>query len=231
MFIITSVLFLTACNSDSSESNEPADRAIAREDSWWLERHENIIARDDSEAKILFLGDSITQNWEKSTFGYNIWQQYYGDDAVNLGFSGDKTQHLLWRLEHGEIDDMSPEFTILLIGTNNAQDYSAAEIASGVSAIIDVLEKKLPNTHLIVHRIFPRDTTDGFLRKVNNEASILFSRRAAASDRISYLDINEFFLDGSGSIPKDIMADGLHPSTKGYAIWANELSNYISLFK
>jgi beta-glucosidase len=92
-----------------------------------------------------------------------------------MGFSGDKTQHLLWRIEHGEIDNMSPEYTILLIGTNNAEDYTADEIANGVNAIIDIIEEKLPNTHLILHRIFPRGEVTDPLREVTNAASILFS--------------------------------------------------------
>jgi lysophospholipase L1-like esterase len=123
---------------------------------------------------------------------------------------------------------MSPEYTILLIGTNNAKDYTAAEIANGVNAIIDIIEKKLPNTHLILHRILPRGAATEPLREVTNAASILFSRRANSSDKITYLDINAFFVDGQGNIPSDIMLDGVHPSTKGYATWANALSYYIS---
>jgi len=219
-------LVLLGCKSDSTE---PANQGIARADSWWQQRHNNILAADNSKAKILFLGDSITHNWESASFGFGIWQQYYGDSAVNLGFSGDKTQHLLWRIEHGEIDDMSPEFVVLLIGTNNAKEYSADDIASGVNAVIDVIVQKLPNTQLIVHRIFPRGPTNDPIRKVTDAASQQLNQRATTSDNITYLDINASFLDGQDNIPEDIMADGLHPSTKGYAIWANELSNHISL--
>ena len=229
VFICSCMLFVFACDSDSQVTPEPADIGAARTDSWWLERHNSILATDKTKAKILFLGDSITQGWDAPAFGFSLWQQYYGESAVNLGFSGDKTQHLLWRIENGELDDMSPAFAILLIGTNNAREYSADEIANGVNAIIDVIEQKLPNTQLIVHRIFPRGLVNDPLRKITDGASSQFSQRATTSDNISYLDINSSFLDGQGNIPEDIMVDGLHPSTKGYAIWANELSNHISL--
>jgi beta-glucosidase len=208
---------------------EAADVPVARVDDWWQVRHEKVLSSDFSQVNVLFIGDSITQNWEGDSFGYSIWKQYYGESAVNLGFSGDKTQHLLWRIQHGEIDDMSPEITVLLIGTNNAEDYSAEEIASGVNAIIDVVLQKLPKTHILVHRIFPRGGVTEPLRKVTDRASEIFSQRENTSDRITYLDINTYFMDGQGNIPEDIMPDGLHPSTKGYAIWANELSNFISL--
>jgi len=200
---------------------------VEKTDNWWQTRHKNVLASDFSQAKILFLGDSITQNWEEEEFGYPVWQQYYGDNAVNLGFSADKTQHLLWRITNGEIDNISPEVTILLIGTNNAQDDSAAEIAKGVNAIIDVIENKLPETQLIVHRIFPRGKSTEPLRSVTDEASEIFSQRANTPN-ITYVDINEYFLDGQGDVPQDIMPDGLHLSTQGYTIWANEISNYIS---
>jgi len=229
IFSILIVVNLSGCNSATTDQIEATNQATARTDNWWQERHSSVLATDNSKAKILFLGDSITQNWGSPSFGQGIWQQYYGDSAVNLGFSGDKTQHLLWRIEHGEIDDMSPEFTILLIGTNNAKEYSANDIANGVNAIIDVIEQKLPNTKLIVHRIFPRGPANDPVRKITNDASEQLNQRAATSDNITYLDINASFLDGQGNIPEDIMADALHPSTKGYAIWANELSNYVSL--
>jgi beta-glucosidase len=222
------LILLCSCNYESTEQSESASQGVKRLDSWWQQRHNNILATDKSAVKILFLGDSITQSWENPNFGFIIWQQYYGQSAINMGFSGDKTQHLLWRIEHGEIDNMSPEYTILLIGTNNAEDYTADEIANGVNAIIDVIEEKLPNTHLILHRIFPRGEVTDPLREVTNAASILFSRRANRSDKITHLDINAFFVDGQGNIPSDIMLDGVHPSTKGYATWANALSYYIS---
>ena len=214
VLLFCSFSIFPGCNSKSAENLEPANEGVSRADSWWEERHRKAIAADNSKAKVLFLGDSITQNWEEDNFGLGIWQQHYGDRAVNLGFSGDKTQHLLWRIENGEIDSMSPDYTVLLIGTNNAQDYSAQEIASGVNAIIDVIEKKLPDTQLILHRIFPRGEVTDPLREVIDTASEQFSQRAQISDKITYLDINEQFLDVEGNIPKYIMADGLHPINK-----------------
>jgi len=224
------LLSLSACRTDLSDKIESADVAVEKTESWWQERHSQILNSDFSKAEILFLGDSITQKWEEPVFGFSIWQQYYGENAVNLGFGGDKTQNLLWRITNGEIDHMSPEVTILLIGTNNAQDYSPEDIAKGINAIVAVIKEKLPETRLIVHRIFPRGDVNEPLRKVTDAASELIAQRTDVSDPdFTYVDINGSFLDSEGNVFVELMPDGVHLSTEGYAIWANEIAYYLSL--
>ena len=171
---------------------------------------------------LLMIGDSITHGWEGG--GAEVWKKYYDKrNAVNLGIGGDKTQHVLWRLEHGNIDGILPKLAVLMIGTNNAGCGRPAEIAAGVKAIVEKLRAKLPQMKILVLAIFPRgaDNNDG-LRKVNMGANNIIAK-LADNQTIYYLDIGPKFLDADGKLSKDIMPDLLHPNTKGYAIWAEAI--------
>ena len=232
VLLSTFIIFsLVSCNSNSNESDSKESDSITaaqRNNSWWQQRHQDILNADKSATKLLFLGDSITQQWQHEEYGLPIWQQYYGDDfAFNMGFSGDKTQHLLWRIENGELNGISPDVTVLMIGTNNVEDDSAEDIAQGINLIIEQVQLKLPKTKLIVHRIFSRGNPDDPARLINDAASGLVSSESGEKSFI-YVDINERFEDGEGNIPKSIMYDGLHLTTKGYQIWADALTEYIA---
>tara|TARA_R110002167_G_scaffold74663_3_gene208803 strand:- start:6417 stop:7178 length:762 start_codon:yes stop_codon:yes gene_type:complete len=219
-------LSLVSCNSDLVESDSTI--AEQRSNSWWQQRHQDILSADKSAVKLLFLGDSITQQWQHEAYGLPIWQQYYGDEfAFNMGFSGDKTQHLLWRIENGELNGVSPDVTVLMIGTNNVEDDKAEDIAEGINLIIEQVQLKLPQTKLIVHRIFPRGNADNPARLIIDAASQIISSKANEQSFI-YVDINERFEDGEGNVLDSLMYDGLHLTTKGYQVWADALSEYIA---
>jgi len=230
----TLIMLLASCLLSSCESENNIDVTpssivpVSNDADWWQQRHESIVTADKSKAKILFIGDSITHNWEKEPYGKAIWQQYFGNGyGFNLGFDSDKTQNVLWRLENGELNGASPDFIVLMIGTNNAKDYSAEQISEGVVAIVDLLRSSLPNAKILLYRIFPRGKKTDPLRKTINKASDIFSRKAD-NKNIFYLDINQYFEDILGNVPPDIMPDGLHPSTTGYVIWANTLTQKMS---
>ena len=210
----------------------PADRANV---DWWMPRHEQVLEQvAQGNVDLIMVGDSITHGWEKS--GKEMWQQYYAPrNAVNMGFGGDRTQHVLWRFDHGEIDGISPKLAVLMIGTNNSNrdDNTAEEIADGIKAICDEMRSKLPKTKILILAIFPRG--DAEQRKVkgqgavfndqwakNNEASKLASE-IADNKMIYYLDINTAFLDENGVLTREIMPDLLHPKEKGYKIWAEAI--------
>lgn len=228
-FSILIVLLLQSCGGGSrEESTVDPTHATQRNISWWQQRHQDILSADKSAVKLLFLGDSITQQWQHEEYGLPIWQQYYGDEfAFNMGFSGDKTQHLLWRIENGELEGVAPEYTVLMIGTNNIEDDNAEEIAKGINLIIEQVQLKLPQTKLIVHRIFSRGNADDPARLITDAASSIIYSKANEKPFI-YVDINERFEDGEGNVPKSIMYDGLHLTTKGYQIWADALTEYIT---
>jgi beta-glucosidase len=220
------LLFLTSCNHNSDSSEIPLDlTAIEREVEWWQTRHKKILDADKSSIDILFLGDSITQGWED--YGQDVWLQNFGENrAFNMGFRGDKVQHLLWRITNGELDNISPKITFLLIGTNNSEENTARDIAEGINKNIEQIVKKLPKTKLIVFKIFPRGLANSKLRKITNEASEIV-KKSVDNQTVFYLDINEYFLDINSNTTIDIMYDGLHLTEHGYEIWANAISHLI----
>jgi beta-glucosidase len=208
------------------DSTAPVDRKI----DWWMKRqaklNENVKQGD---AQILFIGDSITQGWEGP--GKDVWQKYYGKrHAVNLGIGGDQTQHVLWRLDHGNVDGIKPKLAVLMIGTNNASSNTPAQIAAGVKAIVEKLRAKLPETKVLVLAIFPRgaDANDTG-RKVTAAANEEMAKLADGKD-VLYLDIGPNFVGPGGKLSKDIMPDLLHLSPKGYEIWATSIEPVVSKY-
>lgn len=202
---------------------------------WWMPRHEAIVERvKQGNVDIIMIGDSITHGWEKS--GKPVWDKYYANrNAVNMGFSGDRTEHVLWRLQNGEIENINPKLAILMIGTNNSNrnDNTSEEIADGVKAIVCQLRTKLPNTKVLVLAIFPRgdsaqrnnkdnDANYNPQWQKNDKASKLISK-IADNKTIYYMDINKKFLNKKRQLPRAIMADLLHPGEKGYEIWAKAM--------
>jgi lysophospholipase L1-like esterase len=203
---------------------------VPRQDDWWIKRHQAIVKQNKQDRpEVIFIGDSITHGWEDQ--GKEVWQKYYAPrNAVNMGFGGDRTQHVLWRLEHGEIDGISPKLAILMIGTNNSNgdDNTAKEISEGIIAICRQLRHKLPNTKILILAIFPRGENTSAQREKNVQASKLAS--AIADNKWTYyLDINDKFLEKDGTLPKDSMPDYLHPNAKGYKIWAQAMEPTVSM--
>ena len=197
----------------------PADRL-----DWWGKRHYKVLSEIASgDVDLIYVGDSITHGFENK--GKAIWDEYYAPrNAVNMGFSGDRTQHVLWRFDHGEIDGISPKLAILMIGTNNSNgnDNTAEEIADGIKAICAEMRTKLPKTKILMLAIFPRGEGPSAQREKNAKASLLASQ-IADGKHIFYLDINDKFLTADGTLSKDIMPDLLHPNEKGYTIWAEAI--------
>ena len=197
--------------------------------SWWTLRHQQILDEvQHGNVDLIFVGDSITHGWQRS--GKELWDKYYAPrNAVNMGFDGDKTQHVLWRLDHGEIDGISPKLAVLMIGTNNSdgQDYTSQDIADGIKAICAKMRYKLPKTKILILAIFPRGATPSPHRQKNAKASELASQ-IADNDMIYYLDINSRFLEADGTLSKDIFPDLGHPNEKGYKIWADAIESTVA---
>ncbi|MEE9367814.1 MAG: glycoside hydrolase family 97 N-terminal domain-containing protein [Pontiella sp.] len=173
---------------------------------------------------IIFVGDSITHFWASAKRGRPVWEKYYAKrNAVNLGISGDRTQHVLWRLQNGNLEGISPKVAVVMIGTNNSGSDSPEDIAAGVKAIVDTIEEKCPSTRILILGIFPRgkDDTDRH-RIVNMKANKIVSS-FADNRTIFYLDISKAFLDENRILSRDIMPDLLHLNTKGYEIWAGAI--------
>jgi beta-glucosidase len=222
--ILTVSLALVCGRSLAKDAKEFAStKPVPRTDAWWQARHKSMNDRvKKGNVDLLMIGDSITHGWEGG--GRDVWKKYYEKrNAVNLGIGGDQTQHVLWRLENGNIDNISPKLAVLMIGTNNVGCKNPEEIAAGVKAIVTKLRTKLPQTKVLVLAIFPRgpDTKD-WSRQVNSKTNEIIAKLADDKD-VFFLDIGPKFLTADGTLPRDIMPDLLHPNPKGYGIWAEAI--------
>ncbi|MGZ8867058.1 MAG: GDSL-type esterase/lipase family protein, partial [Thermoanaerobaculia bacterium] len=152
---------------------------------------------------VVFLGDSITNGWSWGEH-MQLWDRYFGKyDPANFGIGGDRTEHVLWRIENGELDRVRPKVVVLLIGTNNIGD-PADEIRRGVVRVAERVREKLPDSKLLVMGIFPRgadanDPKRAKIREVNRGLAKLDD-----GERVRFLDIGERFLAPDGSLPKEI---------------------------
>lgn len=192
---------------------------------WWMPRHEKKL-QDIKSRKIdlVFIGDSITEGWEKS--GAPVWEKFYAKrNAIALGFGGDRTENVLWRLQHGEVDSIDPKVVVMMLGTNNTGlRHEAPElIAKGIKRDLDELRQRLPNSKILLLAIFPRDEKPDGGARLNNEKVNAQLAAFADNQHIFFLDINKVFLDEQGVLAKDIMPDLLHPNEKGYNLWANAM--------
>ena len=189
---------------------------------WWLPRHQDKLAEITrvKDSQIVFIGDSITQGWEKE--GASLWQRHYKQyKAINLGYGGDRTENVLWRLQHGEVDGLKPKVAVLMVGTNNTghRQEDPKTTAAGVKRILDELRQRLPATKILLLAIFPRDEfADGAARRINDGVNALLPG-FADKRHIFFLNVNQAFLDKDGVLSREIMPDLLHPNEAGYARW------------
>jgi beta-glucosidase len=198
--------------------------------SWWTTRHEHTVARiHQGGVDLLMIGDSIMQRW--SNEGRYIWNSYYGHRrAVNLGFSGDRTEHVLWRLNHGEIDGIAPKLAVVMIGTNNtgARHDPPEETAAGIQAILSTLRTGLPDTKILLLGVFPRGASaDDPFRQVTVAINNLI-RTYADNQQIFFLDLSPLFLDNQGRLSQRLMPDYLHPNEQGYQVWAEGMEDILT---
>ena len=197
-------------------------------DEWWMLRHQaklDEVARRNNNVNLLMVGDSITQGWEDEE-NSGLWQAYFEPrNALNLGYSGDRTEQVLWRLQNGEIDGLTPKATVLLIGTNNTghRQDPAKDTAAGIHAILRELQTRIPRTTIVLHAIFPcgESSTDP-LRRLNAEINDIIATYADG-DTVRLFDIGHEFVDENGQLDLNLMPDLLHLSPAGYRIWAESL--------
>ena len=199
----------------------------------WMSRHERFVAEaKQGGVDILFMGDSITDFWRNR--GSNVWNQFYAPrHAANFGIGGDRTQHVLWRIEHGELDGIKPKVTVLMIGTNNSGTDSPDDITKAIRMILDDIHAKIPETKVLLLGIFPRgprpnstpETDDSAKRmEVIHAVNDQIAKFDDGGKTVKYLYFGDRFLGPDGKIPSDIMPDQLHPSEKGYRIWADAMN-------
>lgn len=199
----------------------------------------NVEIAAKGDVDILFMGDSITDWWQNPGRGQPIdgaipyggkavFEKYFGSMKVaNFGIAGDTTQGVLWRLQNGEGQGIKPKAIMLMIGTNNTGRNTPPEIAMGIADVISELRKDFPDAKILLLAVFPRS---GAQSKVRGQISEINQMISALNDKqhVFYMDIGDKFLAPDGSIPHDIMSDGLHPTSKGYEIWAEAVKDTLA---
>lgn len=197
----------------------------------WMSRHEAYV----SEAKkggvdLLFLGDSITDGWRWGNGGSKIWPKFYAPrHAANFGIGYDRIQNVLWRIENGELENISPKVVVLLIGTNNSGNEdngqprnTTPEIVAGVSNLVRQIQFRLPQTKILLLGIFPRGVKNDPIREQVKAVNAGISQLNDGI-KVRFLDIGEKFLTSDGTLSRDLFPDLLHPNEKGFEIWANAM--------
>lgn len=220
----------TACPDYRSQSVTPERLQESWAVDWWLPRHEQKLAeikahRDAGRrVDLVFVGDSITQGWENE--GKAAWATAFAKyNAVALGFGGDRTENLLWRLQHGELDGMSPKAVVVMIGTNNTGDRleDPALTVAGIRRNLDEIRQRQPQAKVLLLALFPRDEKpDGLMRRHNAKVNALLPALADGR-QVIFLDIGKALTNPDGTLSKDILPDWLHLSPLGYEIWARSL--------
>jgi lysophospholipase L1-like esterase len=226
--VVTTVLMAI---STPLMANEKADHDAVRpvpRSGGWMKRHESFNKRVQAgKVDLVFIGDSITQGWEGN--GKKVWQKYYGKrNTVNLGIGGDRTQHVIWRLDNGNLKGISPKLAVIMIGTNNSGNNTSAQIAEGVEVIVDQLKKKTPQTKVLILAVFPRGKDANDKRRKVNEGANQGMAKLADGKQVHYLDIGDKFLAKDKTLSREIMPDLLHLSPQGYEIWAASIESMVA---
>lgn len=236
-------LAFTGCSTVQGPAIDPAlldpakNTAVRPEprDANWVKRHEGFVQiAKQGGVEVLFLGDSITDAWRSDSArgGKKTWDREFAPlRAANFGISGDRTQHVLWRLQNGELDGIKPKAIVLMIGTNNTgfeRDGTTPrnkpdEVIAGVTAITNLLRSRLPQTKILLLAVFPRGEKPDHPQRLQIAEINRGIARLHDGKTIHFLDIGQKFLQPDGTMSKDIMPDFLHPSARGYEIWADAI--------
>lgn len=200
----------------------PATFPVPRND--WLQSFIGNMKRAKANpGELVFDGDSITAGWIGNN-GKGVWEKNFAPyKAADFGIGGDRTEHVLWRLQHGQLDGLHPKLVLLMIGTNNSGGNSEEQITEGVTACVNEYRKRCPDAVILLQAIFPRSAKaeDPIRQKLKNiNANIA---KLADGKKTVYMDFSDKFLEADGTLSPTIMPDFLHPNAKGYEIWADAI--------
>jgi cephalosporin-C deacetylase len=230
-----SAAWLTSLVSTGRPPFEPGDVATPRTDTNSKLAHEQLLAkRKAGQIDVYFMGDSITRRWGASDENYkdllaNWRANFHGWNAADFGWGADKTQHMLWRLQNGELDGVNPKVVVLLAGTNNVGRASplgdtserAADVARGVAAVVREIRQRAPKATLVITGITPRNDNIAVM-PIINEANAQIARLADGR-QVRYININEQLAFPDNQLREGMANDGLHLTPKAYQVWADAL--------
>lgn len=197
---------------------------------WWEARHQSKIAQaHEQSVELVFIGDSITQHWESA--GKQVWDEHYQKlNSLNLGFAGDRTEHVLWRLQNGAVDNIQPKVAVLLIGTNNTGQRmdSTQDTLLGIKAIVSEIRQRLPKTKLLLLAIFPSQASPKHEMRLRNSDINTHIADLNKLENVFFLDIGKIFVGPRGKLNTELMPDLLHLSAEGYQRWAESMAPLLS---
>ncbi|GHT36458.1 hypothetical protein FACS189427_08100 [Planctomycetales bacterium] len=231
VFVLTALFVFAAAYSAAQELSS-ALKPVPRFDKWWIDRWaKNVEDFNKGDIDLLMIGDSITHGWEGG--GKAVWAKYYAHrKPVNMGFSGDRTEHVLWRLEYLPLNKINPKAAVLMIGTNNIghkEGSAPKDAADGIKAIVQKLEKTYPNMKILVLYVFPRgNQPDDGARKKVDEINSYLPELLKDEKNVTLLNINKVFLDESDILQPAVMKDFLHPGADGYQLWAEAIETTLA---
>lgn len=217
--------------SGEQQSSNPATTPIPCQDTQgdgrWLSLHNRFVSDSkDKEPDVLFVGDSLVQHMHQSV----IWRQLFSPlHSLNFGIGGDATQHVLWRLSNGELDNISPKVVVLWVGTNN-HGHTPEQICEGIMAIVQVIKNKLPHAHTLVLGLLPRGKNLNPLRERNSTVNKLVQNALLSLPHASLLNVDPGFVHSDGTISHQDMFDYLHLTPQGYQAVCEPLHKSITSF-
>ncbi len=230
---LTAVAFVAASLSLFAQGAKPYDPSIGapkRGNARFYELHSQHLKRAKEPMQLLFIGDSITEGWGKAPA---VWKANYEKyQAANFGIGGDRTEHVIWRIEDGVLKGVKPKVVVLMLGTNNSSNHTGQQIAAADKKIVELIRSEIPEAKVLLLAIFPRGPRkdkegkiidDAVQRmQVINEANAILAQLDDGKN-VRFLDIGAKFLGADGKIPDAIMPDQLHPTAAGYQIWADAM--------
>ncbi len=213
----------------------PADRPAPRTDKNSQLAHEQLLAKTkQGKIDVYFEGDSITRRWGATDYPQLLenWNKnFFGWNAADFGWGADRVEHILWRLENGELDGINPKVIVLLAGTNNVgnkvpaagADSAVEDVTKGLRAVLEVMRAKAPGAVIILTAIFPRNDNMDVMPEIDRINANL--GRIGDGKTIRYLNINDKLADAQGKLYDGMLNanDKLHPTAQGYQVWADAL--------
>ena len=219
--------FLLATSFALSAQTQP----VPRSDKNSLIAHEQLLAkRKQGRIDVYFEGDSITRRWGATDYPSALanWNEnFFGWNAADFGWGADRIENILWRLENGELDDVNPKVIVLLAGTNNVGNTVSADtvenVTQGIKALLRVMQRKAPHAVIILTAIFPRNDNKDVLPEIEQINANL--AKLADGRTVRFLNVNARLADARGNLYDGMMneRDKLHPTVKGYQVWADGL--------
>jgi lysophospholipase L1-like esterase len=196
-------------------------------------RHEQFLSiAKKNDTGVVFLGDSITEFWTTAK-GRAIWDKNFGQfRPANFGISGDRTQHVLWRVNNGEFDNFQPKAVVLLVGINNIcgpsflttmGGDSVEGISTGIAKIVETIRQKTPATKILICGLFPREWKGYPVRAKIKELNASIAQ-LADDKSVFFIDFSDKFLTPEGEVSRVTLPDTVHPSTEGYQIMADAIT-------